>query len=127
MKEDKEITKEISELIKLTNQVKELDNRRSQLAKEVLEHMKHLEMKNFLIDWNEVRYIVERCSSVRYKDADPKVVRSLLGKTGEKYIREYVMPELRSELPPHLADKIFPIDRETEYVRVRVFKDELYS
>ena len=124
MREDKEIANEISELITLTNRVKELDNERSLLSKKVIDHMKNLSIKNFNIVINTIPYIVERCNSVKYSEADPNKVRSLLGKTGEKYIREYVVPELRAELPPRLVDQIYKIEKETEYVRVRIFKEQ---
>jgi hypothetical protein len=65
-------------------------------------------------------FIVEKSKYVRYGVPEPAVLRQKLGDDAEHYIKEVVSPEVRLHLPPQLALKLCPVEKETEYVRLKL-------
>jgi hypothetical protein len=116
MSVDSRIASEVSEVVRLTYQIKQLDAELRSLSKKLIEDMKYLQIKNIPFD---SKYIVERCEYVRYKDPNPAQVRELLGDMSKNYIREYVVPQLKADLPPNLFAKLYKIIDKKEYIRVR--------
>ena len=118
------IEKEISEFVNVTIQLRELENARIQLAKKVLADMSALGIQNIPIYTSNNQYRVERVKSVSYEDPTPEQVRKAIGeKMASEYIREYVLSELRTTLPPNLSDKLYPVKKLSEFVRVTSAKE----
>jgi hypothetical protein len=118
------LEKEINEFVAVTIQLRELESVRVELAKKVLQDMSALGIQNVPIYAHDNHYRVERVKSVSYEEPTPEQVRKAIGeKMASDYIKEYVIPELRTSLPPNLADKLYPIKKQSEFVRVIAAKE----
>lgn len=117
--DQKDVDHLAAELYKLELDKRAIEERQKEIKEKVLAQMnlRHQDKLPY------PDFTLLRSEYVRYDMPEASVVRKLLGKLADDYIKTVVDPKFRLALPPAEAEKFCPINKRTPYVALKMSGD----